>query len=252
MKKSYVSMFLVAMLCINVGNAQSRMLKGVLDKATNAVGNVIKGKDGGNKSGSQDSKKNVKAKAAAPDVKNTLSDIRTLTGLTKADFEKKVKAMGYVESTDDTGGMLGGGIVYKSKAKGASLTYKLGTRGGESLTLEVSKYIYSKKPDIAAMKESFLGFGNQCVDLKAELDNASVEETGKMFSKVMAKNAATRTSKFLPALDGMITAKKEFSAAEFYDEQDYGYRSMFYFIKVTGAAVFQITVTDKTVDSLEG
>ena len=247
-------MFLVVMLCVAIGNVQGQGLKGVFDKAKEAVGNVTKGKDGGNKAGSKDNKKTaiVKAKAAAPDVKNTLSDIRTLTGLTKADFEKKVKAMGYVESTDDTGGMLGGGIVYKSKAKGASLTYKLGTRGGESLTIEVSKIIYSKKPDIAAMKESFLGFGNQCIDLKAELDNASVEESQKMFSKVMAKNAATRTSKFLPALDGMISAKKEFVATEFYDEQDYGYRSLFYFIKVTGAAVLQVTVTDKTVDSLEG
>lgn len=241
-------MFFVAVLGMVISNAQAQGLKGLIDKAKGAVSN------GANKKGgSKDDSKSTRAigKPLVVDVKNAVSEIRSLTGLTKANFEKKVKSMGYVETTDDTG-LFGGGTVYKSKSKGNALTAKMGTRGGESLTIEVSKIVYSKKPDFTAMKLNFLNFGTQCTDLKADFKNANVEETGKILSGVGANNISKRTSKFLPALDNMISAKKEFYAKEEYSEQDYEYRSTYYFIKVTGAAMLEMTVVDKTVDSLEG
>jgi len=246
MKKCFVKMFFVAVLGMVMSNAQAQGLKGLIDKAKGAVTNVTT-KKGGNK----DDSKSVSAiaKPLVADVKNAVSEIRSLTGLTKANFEKKVKSLGYAETTDDTG-LFGGGTVYKGK--GAYLTVKMGTRGTESLTNEVTKAIYSKKPDFAAMKLSFLNFGTQCTDLKAEFKNANVEETGKILSGVGANNISKRTSKFLPALDNMISAKKEFFARDEYSEQDYEYRSIYYFIKITGAAMLQMTVVDKTIDSLEG
>jgi hypothetical protein len=248
MKKNYVSMFLVVVLCMAMGNVQAQGIKGLLEKAKGAVSNVTNKKGGG-----KDDSKSVHAiaKPLVVDIKNQVSEIRSLTGLTKANFEKKVKSMGYVETTDDTG-LLGGGSVYKSKSKGYSLRAKMGTRGGESLTMEVSKVVYNKTPDFSAMKVNFLNFGDQCTDLKAEFKNANVDERGKMFSGVGANNLSKRTSKFLPALDNMINAKKEFFATDEYFEQDYEYRAAFYFIKVTGGAMLEMTVVDKTVDSLEG
>jgi len=53
-------------------------------------------------------------------------------------------------------------------------------------------------------------------------------------------------------LDNMISAKKEFFAKDDYSEKDYDYRIIYYYIKVTGAAMVQMTVVDKTIDSLEG
>jgi len=244
MKKNLVRMFLVAVLCMAIANVHAQGLKGVLDKAKGVAGNVIKGKDGAKSV-------HATAKPLVTDVKNSVSDIRALTGLSKADFDKKVKSLGFVETIDDTG-LLGGGAVYKSKAKGYALTMKLGTRGKDLLTIEVTKIVYSKKPDYSALKLSFMDLGKQCADLKAEFKYANVEERGKMFSGVSAKNVANRTAKFLPALDGMISAKKEFFVTDEYTEQDYQYRINFYSVKVDGSALLQITVVDNTIDSQEG
>ena len=246
MKKNFVKMFMIAVLALAISNAQAQGLRGLINKAKSAVTGDAK------KAGKADANSpHATAKPLVADAKNAVSEIRSLTGLTKANFDKKVKSLGYAEATDDTG-LFGGGVVYKSKAKGAYITVKMGTRGGESLTIEATKYIYSKSPDFAAMKASFLNFGTQCTDLKAEFTNANVEERGKLLSGVGANNIAKRTAKFLPALDNMISAKKEFFAKDDYSEKDYDYRIIYYYIKVTGAAMVQMTVVDKTVDSLEG
>lgn len=248
MKKNYVSFFLVVVLCTTVGYLQAQGIKGLLNKAKEGVSSITT-KKGGSKDVTKS--QHATAKPLAPEVKNSVSEIRSLTGLTKADFEKKVKSMGYVETTDNTG-LLGGGTVYKSKSKGYSLSVKMGTRGGDLFTYEVTKYIYAKKADLSAMKVTFLGLGKLCTDLKAEFKYANVEERGKMFSGTGAKNTSTRTSKFLPALDNMIGAKKEFFVIDEYTEQDYDYRINFFYIKADTSVIIQITVVDTTVDSQEG
>lgn len=252
MKKNYVRMCLVAMLCLAIPNVQAQGLKGLLDNAKGVVGSVTKKKEAGKTTGKAD--KNVERATAKPlvsDVKNAVSDIRSLTGLTKADFEKKVKSLGYIKSNDDTGGLVGGGeTVYKSK--GSYLTVSMGTRGGDSFTRSVTKSIYSKKADLAAMKTNFLTYEKQCTDLKAKFDYASVEEKGKLFGSTKAQSVATRTSKFLPALNAIISANKDFFASDDYSEQDYTYRIIFYNVRELGSAMIQLYVTDNTVDSLEG
>ena len=244
MKKSSVKMVLVATLCLAFVNVEAQGIKGVLDKAKSAVNNAVGGKVA--------TKPNATAKAVAPDVKNSVSELRSLTGLSKADFDKKVKALGYVEGTDDTGGLLGGSTVYKSKTKGVYLTVKMGTRGSDLFTMEVTKITYTKKADLAVMKTNFLALGKLCTDLKAEFKYANVEERGKLLSGIGAKNATNRTAKFLPALDTMIASKKEFFVTDEYTEKDYQYRINFYNIKLDGSALLQITVVDNTVDSQEG
>ncbi len=248
MKKNYVRMLLVVVLCTTIGNVQAQGVKGLLNKAKEGV-NGIATKEGGGKDATKS--QHATAKSLAPEVKNSVSEIRALTGLTKADFEKKVKSMGYVETTDNTG-LLGGGTVYKSKSKGYSLAVQMGTRGNDLYTREVTKYIYTKKADLSAMKVTLLNLGKQCTDLKAEFKYANVEERGKMFSGTGAKNTSTRTSKFLPALDNMINAKKEFFVTDEYTEQDYEYRINFFYIKADTSAMIQLTVVDNTVDSQEG
>lgn len=248
MKTNYLKLFLVLLFCISIVNTEAQGLKGVLNKAKSAVGDV------GNKiSGDKDvnKSKSAVAKPVAPDVKNSVSEIRALTGLTKAAFEKKVKSMGFVEAVDQTG-LFGGGTYYKSTSKGYGITIRMGTRGGVPTTLEVSRISFKKKADLRAMKMNFLDFGKQCIDLKAEFTYAKIDEKGKILGGVGAKNLANRSSKFLPALDKIIDSKKEFFVSDDYEEQDYTYRIIFYNIIADGSAMLQITIVDKTVDSLEG
>lgn len=249
MKTNYLKLFLVFLFCISIVNTESQGLKGVLNKAKSAVGDVGT-KISGDKNVNNTSKSTI-AKAVAPDVKNSVSEIRALTGLTKAAFEKKVKGMGFVEAVDQTG-LFGGGTYYKSNSKGYVITIRMGSRGEVPTTLEVSRISFKKKADLRAMKMNFLDFGKQCIDLKAEFTYAKIDEKGKILGGVGAKNLANRSSKFLPALDKIIDSKKEFFVSDDYEEQDYTYRIIFYNIIADGSAMLQITIVDKTVDSLEG
>ena len=248
MKKGFVRMFFVAIVCLAISSVQAQGLKGLLNKAKNTV-------TGGNKTEASKGKDDKKtehtvAKPLAPEVKNTVSEIRTLTGLTKENFEKKAKSLGYSVSADQTG-LYGGGTVYKSSSKGV-LSVKMGTRGKDLLTREVTKYTYNKKADVSAMKGTLLNVEKQCTDLKAEFKDASLTEQGKMFGGVNAKNPEARTSKFLPALDKMISEKKDFFVRDEYTEPDYTYRTLFFYIKADASAMLQLTVVDNTIESQEG
>lgn len=249
MKANYLKLFFVIMLCMSVGSAGAQGLKSALVKAKNAVGDVGI-KVTGDKNASNKSK-SIVAKPIALDVKNSVSEIRSLTGLSEDLFEKKVKGLGFVKTTDETG-LLGGETVYKSKSKDFSISVKMGTRNGELLTFEVTRNNYKKKAVLSAMKLNFLELGKQCLDLKAEFKYAKVDERGKILGGVGAKNLANRSSKFLPALDNMINSKKEFFVTDIYEETDYDYRIIFYNINADGSALMQITVVDKTVESQEG
>lgn len=246
MKKGFVRMFFVAICCIAIGNVHAQGLKGLLNKAKKTVTGSSKTETG------KDDKKaeHAIAKPLAPDVKNSVSEIRSLTGLTKEDFEKKAKSLGYAATTDETG-LYGGGTVYKSSSKGI-ISVKMGTRGKNLLTREITKYTYNKKADLTAMKGTLLSIEKQCTDLKAELKDASIDEKGKVFGGINAKNNEARTSKFLPALDKMISEKKEFFVRDEYAEPDYTYRTVFYYIKMDASAILQLTVVDNTVESQEG
>lgn len=246
MKKSYVKMFFVVMLCMAIGHTQAQGLKGALNKAKGAVNNVTN-KNGTTKA--DEKSQNKTAKPLAPEVKNAVSEIRSLTGLTQTEFDKKAKSLGYTKATDGTG-LYGGGTIYKSKTN--TLSMKMGTRGDNELSYQITKYIYNKKPNLATMKVSFLNLGKQCTDLKAEFEYASIEESGKILGGVRAKNVANRNSKFLPALDNLINAKKDFLATDEYTEEDYTYKINFYFTNIDGSAMVQFTVTDNTIDSMEG
>lgn len=249
MKANYLKLFSIVILCLSIGSIEAQGLKGLLNKAKAATSDVGS-KNSGDKDASSKSKAAI-AKPIAPELKNSVSEIRSLTGLTKEAFEKKVKSMGFVESVDETG-LLGEGTVYKLKSKGYSLSVRMGTRGEELLTYEVTRNVYKKKADLSAMKVSFLDMGKQCVDLKAEFKYAKVEERGKILGGVSAKNLANRSSKFLPALDKILVSKKDFFVTDDYEEQDYDYRIIYYNINADGSAVLQTTVVDKTVESLEG
>lgn len=246
MKKSYLRIFFVAMLCMAIGHTQAQGLKGALNKAKNAVNNAA------SKSvtpKSDEKSQNKTAKPLAPEVKNSVSEIRSLTGLTQTEFDKKAKSLGYTKATDGTG-LYGGGTIYKSKTN--TLSMKMGTRGDNELSYQITKYIYNKKPNLATMKVNFLNLGKQCTDLKAEFEYANIEESGKILGGVRAKNVANRNSKFLPALDNLINAKKDFLATDEYTEEDYTYKINFYITNIDGSAMVQFTVTDNTIDSMEG
>lgn len=249
MKANYLKLFLVITLCLTIGSVEAQGLKSVLDKAKNAldeVGNKVKG----DKNDSEETVSAI-AKPIAPDVKNSVSEIRSLTGLSEVDFEKKVKSMGFIKSTDETG-FFGDQTIYKSKSKDYYIGIIMGTRGGELLTIEVSRISYKKNPVLTTMKSNFLNLAKQCTDLKAEFIDADINESGKIIGGVRAKNLSTRSSKFLPALDTMINSKKEFNAMERYEERDYEYRVSFMNINAIETGIVTVTVVDKTVDSQFG
>ncbi len=249
MKASFLKLFFVAALCMSISNAEAQGIKSALDKAKNALGEVGDKITGDKKKG--DDAVSAIAKPIAPEVKNSVAEIRSLTGLSIVDFEKKVKAMGFVKSTDETG-FFGGQTIYKSKTKDYFIGIIMGTRGSEELTIEVSRISYKKKPVLATLKTNFLNLAKQCADVKAEFVGAEINEVGKMIGGVRAKNAANRSSKFLPELDSMINSKKEFNAIERYEERDYEYRVSFMNINSVETGIVTVTVIDKSVDSMFG
>lgn len=249
MKASYLKLFFVVALCMSISNAEAQGIKSVLDKAKNALGEAGNKVTGDKKK--SDEAVSAIAKPIAPEVKNSVAEIRSLTGLSIVDFEKKVKAMGFVKSTDDTG-LFADQTIYKSKSKDYFIGIIMGTRGGEELTIEVSRISYKKKPALATLKTNFLNLAKQCTDVKAEFVDAEINEVGKMIGGVRAKNEANRSSKFLPALDNMITTKKDFNAIERYEERDYEYRVSFMNMNIVETGIVTVTVVDKSVNSMFG
>ena len=53
------------------------------------------------------------AKPLALEVKNRVADLRAFTGLTKVEFESKMKSMGFAEGGDDVG--MGGSAINQNR-----------------------------------------------------------------------------------------------------------------------------------------
>jgi len=187
------------------------------------------------------------AQALAPDVKNAVSDVRALTGLTKEEFDAKVKTLGFAEGTDD---LALGGVVYKSKTAGYTLAVKMGTRNAISYVREVTKATVTKKANLATVKTNFLKLGTQTADLKAQFTSASIAAKNAKGTNVEALNAADRTSKFLPALNKFSTKKEDGTVTDNYSETDYAYELKLNqtTVKAVSTAIVTIKITDLTAD----
>lgn len=185
------------------------------------------------------------AKALAPDVKNAISDVRALTGLTKEEFDAKVKALGFAAGVEDA---TLGATVYKSKTAGYSLATKMGLRNNLSYVREVTKTTLTQKANLATVKTSFLKLGKQTEDLKAQFASASVKAKSAKGTKVEVMTAADKTSKFLPALNNFSTKKEDGDVADAYTETDYTYSLNLNQSTVKGVstATIAIKVTDLT------
>jgi hypothetical protein len=240
-----ISMF-VLVICLT--NSQAQGLKGVLKKAKGAVSNVGNKAVGSKSSSKSESPSAGPAKPMAPDVKNSISEIRAFTGLTKDAFTAKMKSLGFVEANDEMGM---GGKVYQSKSKGYSLSVAFGTRGKSELVRAVSKGIANKSPNLGTIKTTFLDLGKQCTNLKAEYTGGSIKLISEKGGPKNMRNAADRTSKFLPAFDNMISTKADGMAVEGYSEKDYRYGLTYRYVKGMGSVLI-IEVTDETIESQEG
>ena len=189
------------------------------------------------------------AKALAPDVKNSISDVRAITGLTQADLDAKMKALGFAVGTD---ALALGGVVYTSKTAGYTLAVKMGTRNNISYVREVTKATVTKKAVLATAKASFLKLGTQATDLKAQFTGATITAKSAKGTNVVVTTAADRTSTFLPALTKYTTKKENGTVTDAYAETDYSY-SLKYSqstVKAVSTVVTYITVTDLTATAL--
>lgn len=246
--KSYVKILLAVVFCVGIcqSNVQGQGFKKALNKAKGAISNVTHKGEGTPVADKVTSA--GPAKPLAPDVKNSVSAIRAYTGLTKVAFEAKMKSLGFVAADDELGM---NGQAYKSKSAGYMLAVKYGTRGNDELVREVFKGTIAKTPNLGTIKTTFLGIGKQCTDLKAEYSSGFVEGMNKKGNVKNLRTADDRTSKFLPAFDTMISTKEEGGAVDAYSENDYEYNITYRYAKVIGAVII-ISVTDNTVESMEG
>lgn len=186
------------------------------------------------------------AVALAPDVKNSVSDLRAFAGLTNDELEAKMKALTFVVGVDN---LALGGVVYTSKTAGYTLAVKMGTRNNTSYVREVTKATVSKKANLVTVKTNFLKLGKQVADLKALPTTATVAAKNAKGTNVTAGTAADRTSKFLPALNTFAAKKEDGKATDAYAETDYSYELKLSqsTLKAVSTAVTYITVTDFTV-----
>lgn len=187
------------------------------------------------------------AQAVAPDVKNAVSDVRALTGLTKEEFDAKVKTLGFAEGTDDLGLR---GVAYKSKTAGYTLAVKMGTRNAISYVREVTKATVTKKANLITIKTNFLKLGTQTADLKAQFGTASIAAKSTKGTKIEVLNSADRTAKFLPALKKFSTKKEDGTVSDIYAENDYTYELKLNqtTVKAVSTAIVTIKVTDLMAD----
>ena len=248
--KSYAKIFFASMLlftlCLN--NAEAQGVKGVFNKTKDAINKATKkevAKTTGTKSSASESPSAGPAKPLAPEVKNSVSEIRALTGLTKEAFLAKMKSQGFVESAEEFGM---NGIVYKSKSKGYLLGVEFGTRGNAEFVRSVTKGISSKTPNFGTIKTTFLDLGKQCLNLKATYSGGFLKAINSKNNVKNVRNSEERSAKFLPAFDTMISAKEEGGAVDQYAEKDYDYMINYTYAKVMGS-IITIQVTDLTIES---
>ncbi|MFZ4724363.1 MAG: hypothetical protein ACOYMD_02880 [Paludibacter sp.] len=187
------------------------------------------------------------AQALAPDVKNTISEVRTFTGLTADELSAKMITLGFAIGTDD---LALGGVVYKSKTAGYTLSITMGLRNSISYVREVTKATVSKKANLVTVKTNFLKLGTQITDLKAVFSNAAIAAKSAKGTNVAVQNPADRTSKFLPALDKFSSKKEDGTVTEVYTENDYGYELKLSqtTTKAGSTAITMVKVIDKTIE----
>ncbi|MEI7421320.1 MAG: hypothetical protein WCK18_04470 [Prolixibacteraceae bacterium] len=242
--KNFVRILFSAMLIVVIcqTNANSQGIKGLLNKTKSAIAPKAKvpSKDKESSSGP--------AKPVAPEVKNSVSELRSYTGLTKDAFMAKMKSQGYVQ-VDDEIGM--GGTCYKSKLTGYLLSAEFGTRGKAEYVRSASKALVNKNPNLGAVKKTFLDLGTQCSNLKANSEGGWIKANDRKGTNKNFKNAEDRTSKFLPAFENMISTKEDGGAVDKYSEKDYEYILTYRFAKVMGSTII-VQVTDLTIESQFG
>ena len=186
------------------------------------------------------------AQALAPDVKNSISDVRAFAGLTKEEFDTKAKSLGFPAGVEDP---TLGAIVYKAKTLGYVLAIKMGLRNNLSYVREITKTVTTKNVNLATTKTNFLKLGKQAEDLKAQFTTASVKAKNTKGTNVQALNTADKTSKLLPAFYKFSTKKEDGVVTDSYAETDYNYDLKLNqsTLKAVSTAVVTITVTDLTV-----
>lgn len=244
--KNQVRILFAVVLCLFIcqTNVEGQIFKKALGKVKGAVGSVVGSKTGG----AVDVPKGP-AKPAAPGVKNAVSDVRSYTGLTKEAFQAKIKSQGYVAGTDDLGMGLTGEI-YKSKATGYYLAVNYGTRGGSTFVMDISKAKNTKNPVLPTIKKTFLDYGKQCTDMKAEFTEGYIKGVAGSNANVKAKNSADWTAKYLPAFDKFVGAKEMGMADQGYREACYTYSITYSY--VMGSANVVVRVIDLTLESMNG
>ena len=235
-----ISAMLIVAICQS--NAHSQGIKGLLNKAKGTVAPKAKAPSTDKETSSGP------AKPLAPEVKNSVSELRAYTGLTKEAFLAKIKSQGYVQ-TDDEVGM--GGTCFKSKTTGHLLSAEFGTRKKIEYVRSVSKALVNKNPNLGAVKTTFLDLGKQCVNLKASCDGGWIKANERKGTNKSFRNAEDRTSKFLPAFDNMISTKEDGGAVDKYSEKDYEYILTYRYAKGMGSTII-IQVTDLTIESQFG
>jgi len=248
--KSYVRILFASMLlfavCLTNANAQG--VKGVFNKTKDAINKATKkevSKTTGAKNSDSESPSAGPAKPLAPEVKNSISELRSYTGLTKEAFVAKMKAQGFVTAQDPVEGE-----GYKSKS-GYFLAVEYGTRGNGQYVRTATKSTTNKSPNLATIKTTYLDLGKQCIGLKAKYNGGWVKGLERKGTNKTFKASDDRATKFVPAFDAMISAKEEGAAADQYSEKDYDYFINFMYVKAMGSTI-TIKVTDLTVESQFG
>jgi hypothetical protein len=239
--KSYFRIFFASILIMAIcqTNAPAQGLKGLLNKTKSAVTPKAKG------SSAVKEPSAGPAKPLAPEVKNSVSELRSYTGLTKEAFVAKMKSQGFVLTQDPMAGE-----AYKSKS-GYLLSAEYGTRGNSQYVRTAKKMVTNKSPNLATVKTTFLDLGKQCTALKANYTGGWVKANERKGTNKTSKTADDRISKFLPAFDTMIATKEDGGAVDQYSEKDYDYNLTYMFAKVMGS-ILTIEVTDLTIESQFG
>ena len=133
---------------------------------------------------------------------------------------------------------------------GYYLAVSYGTRGGSTFVRDISKAKNTKNPVLPTIKKTFLDYGKQCTDLKAEFNDGALTGVAGSKANVKARNSADLTAKFLPAFDKFVSAKEMGMADQTYREPCYTYSITYSY--VMGAANVVVRVIDLTLESENG
>jgi hypothetical protein len=246
--KSLLRILILAIFSLGIcqSNVQAQGIKGLFNKTKSAV--APKAKEIAPKSKAISESKGSSASPAkplAPEVKNSVSELRSYTGLTKEAFIAKMKSQGFVATQDPVEGE-----GFRSKS-GYFLAAEYGTRSGALYVRTATKCISSKSPNLASVKTTYLDLGKQCTDLKAKYDGGWIKALDRKGTNKTYRASEDRNAKFVPAFSAMISTKEEGAAADQYTEKDYNYFVNYLYAKMLGSTI-TIKVTDLTIESQFG